>query len=961
MAEYEGMRWFKSDFQVQTPEDGVHWADDDTRLAEPRRPMELPLPDANGLVGLAQPNEQRLQEVARAYLRRCHAVGLELIGVTDHNFSQKTEPRDWFLTHLVEQNKSVARELGRDPLCILPGFEVDIGYHVLCLFEPAKKVSHVWRVNRLLCKLGLDENERFRQGRPMPLRRNGANVSLKELIELVQDEHKGIVIGAHSDQNDGLLSDPRHMEDYKNQKLLALEVTSNPPVRRILDIIEGRDRSWARSDCHPAYVMSSDAKSLRQDEHGAPNANSLGYRYSWLKMSKPSVEALRQAFLDPQSRVHLLGERPSDAQTHPRISSISVRGAKFLQDQELVFSEGLNCIIGGRGSGKSSLLEYLRFAIGLDLATAPDKTSALGRKREQLKESLSTPGAEVRVAFQAEGGVADTLVYTPSNPPDSQRRIDGREVADLQTVLRQLRVQFFSQGELSRMTGDGGAGQAQVLALIDASSGKPLAELQAQEHALQTVLKTLFQATRDEQRLIAEINVASQEAVELERQLQARAAVQGDSTRDQLARQANRFLDELSSGIERNSKAIADLIEALATPVNALPETAKDWPAAAWFSDSTQAVNSAQHVLTQDLTQALQRYGDTVAKSVGADAAMLARDAIRAAQEQFEAACAEKGIQASDIARLQELEEARQGKLKLVEDRQLELAQVTRLADEFPGALSSLHDVWKQQFQLRKETADAIQASVASQTVRVTTAYMQDKTSFLAEWKRLAPRDGRGKLARRWDELGDDLFNSWLQRGTEASPWETVEAGRTDPRAIMYFTGGPPGDDLQPALIEHIDSKDVRQIWEGVRITRISDGIDVELLRDDQTTAGTMSGALSEGQRNTVLLNLMLARGDGPIVIDQPEDELDSSFIYKTLVKDLRATKQKRQLIIATHNANLPVNGDAEFIYALEARDGKGKTLAEGGLDRAPVARAVLDIMEGSEQAFKRRSEKYHF
>jgi len=62
-----------------------------------------------------------------------------------------------------------------------------------------------------------------------------------------------------------------------------------------------------------------------------------------------------------------------------------------------------------------------------------------------------------------------------------------------------------------------------------------------------------------------------------------------------------------------------------------------------------------------------------------------------------------------------------------------------------------------------------------------------------------------------------------------------------------------------------------------------------------------------------------------------------------------------------THNANLPVNGDAELIYALEARDGRGRLLAEGGLDRAPVARAVLDIMEGSEQAFKRRSEKYHF
>ncbi len=99
----------------------------------------------------------------------------------------------------------------------------------------------------------------------MPLRRNNVTVSLKELIELVQDEHKGIVIAAHSDQNDGLLNDPRHIEDYKNKKLMALEVTANPPASRVLDIVEGRNRAWARQDCHPAYVMSSDAKSLGQD------------------------------------------------------------------------------------------------------------------------------------------------------------------------------------------------------------------------------------------------------------------------------------------------------------------------------------------------------------------------------------------------------------------------------------------------------------------------------------------------------------------------------------------------------------------------------------------------------------------------------------------------------------------------------------------------------------------------
>lgn len=958
MADYEGMRWFKCDFQVQTPEDGAHWADDDTRLADPRRPVRPPAPDTDGVVGQARPSEERLQEVARTYLRRCHEVGLELIGVTDHNFSQKTEPRDWFLTHLVEQNKSVAREVGREPLYILPGFEVDIGYHVLCLFEPAKKVSHVWRVNKLLCKLGLDENERFRQRQPMPLRRNGANVSLKELIELVQVEHKGIVIAAHADQNDGILSDPRHMEDYKNQRLLALEVTANPPARRILDIIEGRDREWARTDCHPAYVMSSDAKSLRQAENGAPLANSLGYRHTWLKMSKPSIEALRQAFLDPLSRVQLLGGRPSDGLLHPRITEVSVRNAKFLADQEVRFSENLNCVIGGRGSGKSSLLEYIRFALGLDEAQNKDQDSALIHKRTQLKASLGE-GAEIRISFEAEGRVGDTLVYEPFRKVGPQRWIEGRDVSDLKTVVRQLQAQFFSQGELSRMT-NGAQGQAQVLALIDASAGPELIKLHASERDLKAKLKSLFQARRDKIRLEHEISVAQQEATELTRQLEARAALQGDSKRNQLALQARRFLEEMRSRHEAELAELQAALQTLAVPVSNLPQGAEEWPGATWFTSASAQINQAKEALVQGINGAMAAYLQVLDGQLGGEATALVTDAIEADQAAFRVACTDIGIREEDIARLQELEEERQTKLDFVKDRSSALEVVTQKADEFEPCLAALHLVWRELFNLRGQTADYIQSKVASNTVRVTVSLMGDIESFRSSWRRLAPRDGRGKLARRWEEVGDDLFKSWLARGTEASPWETAEAGRTDTHALPCLYGDM-ADDLLPALLKHLDSEDTQPIWEEVRLTRVGDGIDVELLREDGSVAGVMSGSLSEGQRNTVLLNLMLAKGEGPIIIDQPEDELDSSFIYKTLVTDLRAAKLKRQIIIATHNANLPVNGDAELIYALEARDGHGQVLAQGGLDRSHVADAVLDIMEGSEQAFKRRSEKYHF
>ena len=134
------------------------------------------------------------------------------------------------------------------------------------------------------------------------------------------------------------------------------------------------------------------------------------------------------------------------------------------------------------------------------------------------------------------------------------------------------------------------------------------------------------------------------------------------------------------------------------------------------------------------------------------------------------------------------------------------------------------------------------------------------------------------------------------------------------------------------------------------------------LLRSDGSEAGSFQkGDLSTGQKNTAVLSLLLARGIGPVLIDQPEDELDSEFLYKELVPLFRSAKQQRQLIIVTHNANIPVNADAELVYALKAQGGRGVCMSQGGLDRPDVTRAVLDIMEGSEEAFRRRQEKYHF
>ena len=120
---------------------------------------------------------------------------------------------------------------------------------------------------------------------------------------------------------------------------------------------------------------------------------------------------------------------------------------------------------------------------------------------------------------------------------------------------------------------------------------------------------------------------------------------------------------------------------------------------------------------------------------------------------------------------------------------------------------------------------------------------------------------------------------------------------------------------------------------------------------------------LSTGQQCTAVLHLLLLDNQDPLILDQPEDNLDNAFIAERIVAELRRAKLDRQFLFATHNANIPVFGDAEWIGVLSVKDGKGLILPEqqGGIDIPDVQKLAADILEGGKSAFNQRREKYGF
>jgi len=925
---------------MHTPADGQHWS------------------------GISLTSGQEA-EAAKAFARACLDQELDVVGITDHNFLSKD-----FISHLQSAFDKIERE-EKHKITMFPGFEIDAdvgkGMHVLCLFEPGTSTDDI---DHILTECGVGR-PRIEAGQL-----SKSTLRLPDILEIVQKPNadgswRGIVIVPHvfhdSLFDNDKISEWLQREEYQNPDLLAVEVPK--PVSQMSDGFKKLFRCG--DDCQDewkrirpiATVMSSDNKKLVDlDENGRPNPNSIGYRYSWLKMSKPSIESLRQAFLDHESRIMLPEDVLTD--THPAhrspqatIKSIAVRNVAYLANQELHFSPNMNCIIGGRGSGKSTLLEYLRIILGKD--NSKDIDPGTKERIERIRETLNESGAEIEVRWASMDGVEDRILWQ-----NGDTNVQDRDLPDQDTFFKNLPLRFYSQQQLNRLTEskaeEGSVRQAQrLLELIDGFSKKELDELADRERKLKIKVLEAFSNLNKARALEKDKNRLKQERQELDRQWKARSEIQEDAKRHQQLKDEARYIDGLvgTPGIQFTD--VADLAESAAASHKSFE--AAESVHKAWFEALDTKVKLAKDKLAKTIRDAVDgfevemeglRTNDPEWQSI--------KEELDQADAKFSEACEAKGLTPDDVGHLKEINESRTIKQREIDDAEAEIKSLVAAAGDIDELMRKLHHIWREQYHKRVEAADraniiAILDERKQRFIEVSAKFQQDHKSFRELWQDLAPHDGRTRLGRNWEECGERLYSYFINQDHGLSPWHVLEEQMDDQR----LAGLDFGENTEP-LFQYL--QDNLESWQKLRCSRVQDTVDMKLYRADGSTAGSIAeGSLSDGQRNTAALALLLAQEGGPLIIDQPEDELDSNFVYRELIPMLRKVKSNRQLIMATHNANLPVNGDAELVYAFEARDGKGERLANGGLDQASVTEAVLDIMEGSEVAFRRRREKYNF
>lgn len=301
-------------------------------------------------------------------------AGLDAIAIADHNDTSWIDP--------------VRQAALRTPLRVFPAVEVTArGGHLLAIFDLATPVQPM---NEFLVKVGIDTAMR------------GRDDAIGEEFETVLEQatkQGAITVAAHVDSTNGFMETmtqgQHRIRTYRHPHLTALEVVKDKSISLFRD---GRIPDYSQKR---ACLQSSDAHRL----------SDIGSRFTFVKMDLISLEGIRQALLDHTIRLAYASDAPQP--TYPRITALSVDQG-FFEGQTFRFHPNLNCLTGGKGTGKSTVVEFIRYVFDC-LSPIPDfEFDAIGKI-----ESLVGPGGWISVLCEDEYGREYTLARgaDPAEPP----------------------------------------------------------------------------------------------------------------------------------------------------------------------------------------------------------------------------------------------------------------------------------------------------------------------------------------------------------------------------------------------------------------------------------------------------------------------------------------------------------------------------------------------------------------
>lgn len=863
----------------------------------------------------ASPDVKDNTMTPQAIVQTAKREGLELIAVTDHD---------------VIANVEAAIAAGdSEGVLVLPGLELSTPEgHLLVYCRTFAILSRFYGTLKI-ADAGTQDSR--------------CKTSMLECLELLPAAD-AIAVLAHVDAKGGLEDKvpgfPPHKQDiFCHPALAAVEVVSatsdfrynrNDPVQDRAQVEQLRRKALGESGRHQlGRLLSSDSHTL-----SALGRNAKGdRRVSRVKMDTPSFDALRIALQDADARVRLEDEIPTAV---PYIRGLAIEGG-FLQGTSIQFSRNLNCIIGGRGAGKSTAFESVRA-----LTNAPS-----GNKVVDSEVWAETLGC----AWLDQAGARHHLTRRHGERPRNADKPDEEPVV--------IGVDCYGQGETASTSQQAQRDPLALLAYLDrfvdgTEHSRRVEELRQELLENQTDIENATQKVAsiphyekllgDAKRQLATLETAkAKEIISFELKVAEERAV-----REQIAetfRNLPGSVDrELAESTLKGIYKLADPTE-LKVGVQQFVEIVKE---ATLLADQ---LATASKSIKLKLAESDPRVARLLADWTSQEKKVI--DQIDEKRRELE----EQGVKL-DMGFIRKLatDKAQHEKsLNNLRAWKPHLDGLTKKRGEILSALQKTRtEMYGERLRFAKHANDNLGECLHDLTVRVKLA----EGAWSPDGERIV------QDAMDWRTIQVPKAHVLLTGLTMAKLLDCVK--RRDPqpiRKIKSSDGSRPFSDTESDQIvkrlsepthlfalERCEVHDLPKITVTKRV--VVDGVEKYLTRD--------FAKLSLGQQQSVLLALMLSSDSNrPLLIDQPEDNLDSEFVFGSLVPVLRRAKERRQVIIVTHNANIAVLGDAELIIAIKSLSDRGAVVQRGSIDSPDVRTACCQILEGSTEAFAKRARIY--
>jgi energy-coupling factor transporter ATP-binding protein EcfA2 len=861
----------------------------------------------------------------RRWIEAARDAGIDAIGVTDHNTAEAI---------LTIQDAASTIDLA--PV-VFPGVELTTndGCHLLLLMDPLCNQQHV---NDLLSRVEVPVNDRGKQTARSPL-------SVEKILEECGDD--ALVIGAHVNGPDGLLEfgGEQRIAVLRNTKLAGVEVQPD------LDC----DSAWL--DGSKPVVGRKLSQVWGSDSH---SFNSIGQRFTWVKMTKPNLEGLRLALLDGEAS--LKPARRGDvanpnSHANQVIESITIHEGKLIgrnTPTSVCFNPWLNAIIGGRGTGKSTLVDFCRIVLRRDR----ELDGAASSRDESLREvfdrrmrvatsrtddGLLRENSRMEVVYRKDGE-RFLLSWSQDGAAQSIVRLrDNEHIPEDGNITERFPVRIYSQKQLFALAQDPNA----LLTVIDdvqavqaAGSERRMNQLENEYLSLRIEARAAAAQASELPNIQASLNDVRRK-LEVIQQGGHAQILSAYRTRRQTNDTWNAILEATGRGLDLVSSAVDELSVA---ELDIGVESEDDAPRAA-MRRAHQSLNRLIAEFRQSVAGSIAEVERQLTEvRAGADANEWSA-AVRESEAEFEntvARLAEEGISdpteygalVDQATRL----EAEIGRLTGERQRVATLeAQAEEVLTRYRGERGQLN-ARRREFA-KSASGDALRVEVNAYAAHSSLA---DDLEGILGIQRF--QEDRGAIAGRiwpqdngqWDWNRLDVLVAEMRRFHSGmiDLWDTHDA-----RFKAALRGIPPEriDRLALYLPEDTVSVRFRDAGSSNDWRSLSQG--------------------SPGQQTAALLAFVLGFGNEPIILDQPEDDLDSTLIYELLVNRFRELKATRQMIVVTHNPNIVVHGDAEYVVSLDVPNGETTVRCSGGLQEISVRDEICRVMEGGREAFQSR---YH-